>query len=361
MIDELVLRENGLLEDKPTEEATTTEEVKEEAVNTSETKEEEIHTEEKKEEEKPTEPINVEETPSKVKIDYKNWLEENEENLYTFLKEKNTDYNSLDAEKLAEIKIRKDNPNLSDEDVKAELADKYGVGVNKLSEDLDDYSDLEEAEAKEQVRLAKAHNKELDRLSRNLRKDAPAYAKEFEEGKGNVTLPDFEFELPKVESAKPEEIVDVFLQEQEKQHKEHTEKVWQPLVEKEVSELSEITTDVTIENGDNKEVITVKYSLSDEDKQNFKQKMNGYVSDEYDNRVYVNEKGEADYKRFFQSKAKEMYVDKIVAVAVKEATTKIKSDIYKKEFVNYTDDVKDVAPNGQKDDIENFLLNRQRN
>lgn len=361
MIDELVLRENGLIEEETSEQTATTEQTTEEVASTEQPTAETTTTEEGINTTEETVTEQVEEKPSKVKVEYKSWLEENEKNLFTYLKEKNTDYGSLDADKLAELKIRKDNPNLSDADVKAELAERYGIGQQKLSENIEDYNDLDEDEAKELVKEAKAHNKELDKLARNLRKDAPTYAKEFEEGKGSITLPDFEMELPNVEKAKPEEIVDVFLQEQEKQQKEHTEKVWQPLVKKEVSELSEITTDITIQNGDNKEVITVKYSLSEEDKKAFEDKMNGYVSDEYDNRVYVNEKGEADFKKFFHSKAKEMYVDKIVAVAVREATTKLKTDIYKKEFVNYTDEVRDVAPSGQKDDIENYLLNRQRN
>ena len=94
------------------------------------------------------------------------------------------------------MQLKKANPHLSDEDIKEELADKYGIGLQKLSENIDDYAD--DVELKE----AKAYNKQLDKLSRQLKKDAPLIAKEFEDYKQTLNLPEFEFELPKIEKGK---------------------------------------------------------------------------------------------------------------------------------------------------------------
>lgn len=359
-IDELILRE--LEGEAPTE--TNTEEVavtteasgvSEEMVKPAEQDVEAASTEDKKVlKAEETEGVEENKVLDKHKIDYHQFLSEHEDTFSKYFKEKNTDYTKLSADQLAEMKFKKDNPTLSDEDIKEELSDKYGIGLERKSENADDY------DSDEDLKEAKDFNKNLTKAQRELKKDAPKFAQEFEESKAVISLPDLEIDLPNVE-VNPEEFVREYIEQSTTKAKDHTEKVWQPLVEKEVSELSEIILEIAVENGDNKEVIPVKYSLSESDKQAFKEKMNGYIADDYDNRTYVNEKGEADLKKFFSAKAKEMYVDKIIAVAVREATTKLKSDIYKKEFVNYTDEVRDVAPTGQPDDVENFILNRQRN
>lgn len=274
------------------------------------------------------EPVKEDVVPEKIKVNYNEWLTQHEQTISKYLTEKNTDYKSLDPEKLAELKFRKDNPNLTEEDIREELADKYGIGLSKMSEDLDDYED--ELELKE----AKEHNKNLAKLQRELKKAAPKFAEEFEQNKYSIELPDFEIDIPKQQYKTQEDIYDEIIQQTETYRQEQ----WIPELKKSVDSFESIKQQIEYEDNGNKVVLDVDYKLSDADKQEIIDEYGDYIVTAKDQEKYQ------DLDGFLKDKAPAKVMSKLLKTVAKEAAARARESFVKNELLNYDDGKQQYTP-----------------
>jgi len=280
----------------------------------------------------PVEEQAVVEAPAKIKVNFKEQFESKEQEIYNYLKEKNTDYSSLKAEDLVTLKFKQANPEFSEEDVKAELADIYGIGVEKIEINIDEMGDEEIAEAK-------LHNKTVDRLQRNLKKEAKQAENYFNEIKQGLQMPDLELELDN--EAKPvadeQGIIQKYEEDYTKQIQEEKEGVWIPEVKRLLKEVDSIKKLVEFDDNGSKVVIEVDYKLTDEEKQQSLQFLSDHIVTPYDRETY------ADVQGLVQGKVAEMNYDKLLKVAIRDAYIKGRTDYVKDKVINYDDKPKTVA------------------
>lgn len=272
-----------------------------------------------------TEPIVEEPKPvEKKKIDYNKFLEENDEVFSKYYQEKNTKYNEMPPDKLAELQIRKANPHLSEEDIKDELADKYGVGATVYSEKDEDYDDPDE------LKEAKRINKETAKLQRQLKKDAPLFAKEFEENKQSITLPEFEMDFEAQQSG--EQLSDEdYIKKFEEQGETYKNDVWIPELKKTLESFESIKEQVEYEDNGNKVVLDVDYQLSNTDKEELLSELQDYIVTGKDRERYQ------DLDGFLKDKAPAKYYQKLMTTVAKEAAAKARASFVKNDLLNYDD------------------------
>jgi len=110
----------------------------------------------------------------------------NEDLVYNYFKQKNTDYNQFSDIDVIKTKIARDNPNWDSEDVELELESKYGavllsdrIDINEIDKDI--YPD----EYKEALKI----NKDIDKAEKLLKRDAKETRVTLEELKNNIELP----------------------------------------------------------------------------------------------------------------------------------------------------------------------------
>lgn len=271
------------------------------------------------------------EEPTKTKIEYKDWLEQNKDTLYNYLKEVNTNYTELPAEEVVKIKIARDNPQWTSQEVEDELADRYGIGLKKKEIDEDSMTDSE-------IEQVNKHNSEVEKAlskgHRLLKKDAKEYAEILEQGKKDINLPEFEFDIPKLEE-KPldpeklnEELVRVA--------NEYKEKEWIPTVKNALKDFNSIKKTVEFDNNGSKVVLDVDYKLSDKEKEELEGYLGDYVSHPSDRR-YIDKDGKADMSAFIADKSQQIYIDSLLKTVAKESAAKAVQDLVKNGLINYED------------------------
>lgn len=294
--------------------------------------------------------------PTKKEIDYKDWLEQNEGTIKTYLDEKSTDYAKLPSEELVRRKIKAENPDFDENDIRDELQDKYGIGLQKR--EIDDEMDIEE-----QAEIRK-ENAEIDKLiskgKRELKKDAGVATKFFEERKGNIELPKFEVDAPQ-----PTETFDPVKYEEEinRQSQEYKEKEWIPQLKSIIEPLESLKEQIDFEDNGNKVVLDVDYKLSKDEKEQILGQLADYKAHPSDSK-YINDKGVADVERFLQDKATELMYKKLLKTACKESYALGRKEFVKKDLVNFDDGVRDRshATNDETDDaVGIWNTNKSRN
>lgn len=244
---------------------------------------------------------------TKKEIDYKSWLETNEETLRQYLNEKNTDYKALPPVELVRRRIQAENPEFTSDDVASELEDKYGVGLTLIEIDEDVMLPEELAEAKRQNR---ATEKEIAKGLRALKSDSAKAVEFFEHNKQSLSLP--KFEIDEVLPAKEEPVsLETYQEQLITQAEEQREKEWIPQIKQVVDPLEALTEQVEYEDNGNKVVLDVTYKLSKEEKDQIQEDLNEYITSARDGK-YVDAQGNADVQRFVEDKAKELHFKKLL-------------------------------------------------
>lgn len=266
----------------------------------------------------------VVESPVK-KIELSKLIEEHEDSIKTYLELKNTDFNSMDPAVLMERKLKSDNPEWSDEDIKSELQDKYGIGLDKKVIDPDEMTDEEIAEAE-------AYNKLIDRGQRLLKKDIKEVRDYFENIKNETKLP--ELELPTEPSGLTIEELEAQIQEQRN--------IWVEQINNASKEVTNITRTIEVEDGENGKVaLTIDYKLSDLQKKAVAEYLHGYTPHQADAEKYLKEDGTPDLVRFMADKAilNEEILDSMLRSVAKEAMAVAREKVVKNNLLNHDDGI----------------------
>ncbi len=273
---------------------------------------------------------------TKEEIEYKDWLNSNEDVLYNFLKEKKTDYTQLSQEELVARKIKAENPEYDANDVKEELQEKYGIGLELKEID-------EDSMTPEEISEAKAHNaevnKQISKGTRALKKDAGLATKFFEEGKQSLELPKFEIE--RKGQAKPDNLftAEDFLEAQSQSLKEEKEKNWIPTLKQVIEPFEGIKKQVEYEDNGNKVLLDVDYKLSKQEKDEVLASLSDYIQQPTDTK-YFDAEGKADVQRFVHDKVAEINLDKLLKTVAKEAAANARKSFVKNDLINFDDGIK---------------------
>lgn len=287
---------------------------------------------------------------TKKEVDYKSFLESNEQTILKYLQEKNTDYSKLDKAEVVRRKIQLENPEFSEEDIQGELEEKYGVGLSKIQIDPNEMTDEEIADAKK-------YNKELDKLARALKKDSSEAVNYFEQLKGTIELPKFEMEeqVEPVNTFSPED----YIKAQEEQIAKDKQERWIPELKKGFEAVSSIKEKVSyIDNGVEVD-LEVDYKLSDNEKAEILGYLSDYIGHPTDSK-YLNQDGTIDVNRFLLDKSEEYNRKKIYKTIAKEAAANARKEFVKNNLVNYSEEARTSvpAPDGSMT-LESYWLNKK--
>lgn len=267
-------------------------------------------------------------TPTPVKLDLSKIVEEHEDSLVKYLEIKRTDFQGMAADKVIERKLREENPDWSDNDIKGELKDRYGIGLEKIEINEDEMTSDEIKEAKENNRL-------VERGERLLKSDAKTAKEYFEKIKSETKLP--ELELPSTQPSEEEYVAG--LQRQLEQQR----KAWVEQVNGASKSVSSIQRTIEVEDGDNGKVaFNIDYKLSDKQKQQVSEYLYDYMAHPKDVEKYVKADGSPDLVRFMADKAilNEEILNSMFRSVAKEAMAVARKSVIKQDLLNHDDGVR---------------------
>lgn len=278
-----------------------------------------------------------EETPAPT-FDRGAWITEHKDDLYNYLSEVNRDYDTMNPEQLVKLKLKKDNPAWTDQEVEQELSELYHVGSDLITIDKMEMLD-------EEIKEAERHNKEVLRAHRLLKTDAKVAQDHFNEYKSKLEIP--EFNLPTGETD-----IDSILAQEEAQYAKQVEEAqntWRGLIDKGVGAVASVTKKITFEDNKSPVEISVDYKLSDKQKADLQANLYDYVAQPGDDKRYVQEDGSIDIEGFVRSQAEKEFFDNILKTALVEYGAMVRKSILK-DRVNYTDEIPTQPSGGGGDD-----------
>jgi len=246
----------------------------------------------------------------------------NEDLVYNYFKQKNTDYNQFSDIDVIKTKIARDNPNWDSEDVELELESKYGavllsdrIDINEIDKDI--YPD----EYKEALKI----NKDIDKAEKLLKRDAKETRVTLEELKNNIELPVSErrwVEQNTLNKASEEASADYTPEELQQIQAD-----WISAVEKGVPEVSEFKFKLGDED--------VSYKITDDEQKQLVDKMKSFNAESYLlERGWLNENGSPNIKKITE----DVYIlennEKIFRSGWTQAKEKAKMDLISKDIKN---------------------------
>lgn len=272
----------------------------------------------------------VQEEPTESQFNVDSWLEENEGTLRTYLEYKNTDFQAMSPEEVVERKLRKDNPEWTEEDIRSELRDKYGLGLTKVDINEDDMTSDEIKEAKEVNRL-------VEQGSRQLKSAAKEAREFFEEEKKSLKAPEINIQTPDVDDY----LQTVLKEEQEKAIKQHES--WKAMVDPSVSKLTTIKRTLTFEDNGAPVELTVDYKLSEKQKEQLAKYLHNYSGHPEADKSYIQEDGSVKIDQFSEDKAALLFHEQMMISALKEYGAKVRASLVKKDLLNHDDGVRNAT------------------
>lgn len=290
------------------------------------------------------EPVKVKD---KVKVSLKDYVEQHQENLNNYFKYKNLDVDNMSSEELVKFKLKQEHPSWSDEDVKDELRDTYGLGLKEkqipedaLDEEIEKISDYNER-IKERIR----------RGERLMKADVEKSKKLLKEEQSKLELPEVELDVEL--DASPEKVIEQYNQQLIEQNTKFIEEVWKPSITEAVSKVGGFKQplEIDVQSGD-KVVSELNYKLTPEQKSTLTDYLSSYQSHPSDEQYIVDkETGEIDFQRFVSDKAMSLFAKDIIKASVKEAVAKVKEKLVKEEMINFQEEPRRVSKSGSNKDF----------
>lgn len=290
------------------------------------------------------EPVKVKD---KVKVSLKDYVEQYQENLNNYFKYKNLDVDNMSSEELVKFKLKQEHPSWSDEDIKDELRDTYGLGLKEkqipedaLDEEIEKINDYNER-IKERIR----------RGERLMKADVEKSKKLLKEEQSKLELPEVELDVEL--DASPEKVIEQYNQQLIEQNTKFLEEIWKPNITEAVSKVGGFKQplEIDVQNGD-KVVSELNYKLTPEQKSTLTDYLSSYQSHPSDEQYIVNkETGEIDFQRFVSDKAMSLFAKDIIKASVKEAVAKVKEKLVKEEMINFQEEPRRVAKTGSNKDF----------
>ena len=290
------------------------------------------------------EPVKVKD---KVKVSLKDYVEQYQDNLNNYFKYKNLDVDNMSSEELVKFKLKQEHPSWSDEDIKDELRDTYGLGLKEKQ--------IPEDALDEEIEKINDHN---ERIKERIRRGERLMKADVEKSKKLLKEEQSKLELPEVEldvelDASPEKVIEQYNQQLIEQNTKFLEEIWKPNITEAVSKVGGFKQplEIDVQNGD-KVVSELNYKLTTEQKSTLTDYLSSYQSHPSDEQYVVNkETGEIDFQRFVSDKAMSLFAKDIIKASVKEAVAKVKEKLVKEEMINFQEEPRRVAKTGSNKDF----------
>jgi hypothetical protein len=246
----------------------------------------------------------------------------------------------LDSDNVLKLKLKFENPDLTDAELQDEFDSRYGVEQPDIDEDLDDPADIEKAK--------KRYEREVSAMERLKKKDLKEAKSFLQEKKQEIVLPDIQSSKTQQQEAQGQEVDEVAIKEYRDKYLNSIPKTIDEIVGFESkykdSELEFNTT----------------YVIDANEKQALKDKMENFTLQDYFVPRYINEEGNFDT----ESIAHDLYVlenfDKIVEAHVSQAVNQAKAMFVKGlKNANFQESVSRSLPDEQKakqDEMVNFFF-----
>jgi hypothetical protein len=246
----------------------------------------------------------------------------------------------LDADSILKLKMKQENPELTEDEVEEEFNFKYGVQEPDIDEDLDTPEEI----AKEKKRFER-EKLNMERLKKKDVKEAKDFLNSKKE---EIVLPDIQTSKTQQQEAQGQEVDEVAIKEYRDKYISSIPKTIDEIVGFESkykdSELEFNTT----------------YVIDANEKQALKDKMENFTLQDYFVPRYINDEGNFDT----ESIAHDLYVlenfDKIVEAHVSQAVNQAKAMFVKGlKNANFQESVSRSVPDEQKakqDEMVNFFF-----
>jgi len=246
----------------------------------------------------------------------------------------------LDSDNVLKLKLKFENPDLTDAELQDEFDSRYGVEQPDIDEDLDDPADIEKAK--------KRYEREVSAMERLKKKDLKEAKSFLQEKKQEIVLPDIQSSKTQQQEAQGQEVDEVAIKEYRDKYISSIPKTIDEIVGFESkykdSELEFNTT----------------YVIDANEKQALKDKMENFTLQDYFVPRYINDEGNFDT----ESIAHDLYVlenfDKIVEAHVSQAVNQAKAMFVKGlKNANFQESVSRSVPDEQKakqDEMVNFFF-----
>ena len=246
----------------------------------------------------------------------------------------------LDTDGILKLKLRYENPELTEEELNDEFQSRYGVDEPDIDEDLDDASDIDKAKKK--------YEREKSAMER-LKKKELKEAKDFlQEKKKEIVLPDIQKSAPRQQQDGSNEAEEVAIKEFRDKYLNAI-----PATIDEIVGFESKYKDSELE-------FNTTYVIDANEKASLKEKMENFTLQDYFMPRYINEKGDFDTEAI----AHDLYVlenfDKIVEAHVSQAVNQAKSMFVKGlKNANFQESVSRRLPDEQQakqDEMVNFFF-----
>jgi hypothetical protein len=246
----------------------------------------------------------------------------------------------LDTDGILKLKLRYENPELTEEELNDEFQSRYGVDEPDIDEDLDDAADIDKAKKK--------YEREKSAMER-LKKKELKEAKDFlQEKKKEIVLPDIQTSAPR---------------QQQEGSNEAEEAAIKEFRDKYLNAIPTTIDDIVgfeSKYKDSELEFNTTYVIDANEKAALKEKMESFTLQDYFMPRYINEKGDFDTEAI----AHDLYVlenfDKIVEAHVSQAVNQAKSLFVKGlKNANFQESVSRRLPDEQQakqDDMVNFFF-----
>jgi hypothetical protein len=248
------------------------------------------------------EDIPIAELPDESKEIYEILKAGKVDELYEYMSKSRADYSSLSTADLLAIKLKQDNPKMSDEDIKDILVHDYQVGYELTEEDKDNMSPRELAEWERNKKNADIRAR---RDAENMRDALEASKKELI--------------LPKIETIKPVvgEDPNAITEEQIAQAQE----AWELEVDTKLPSTKEFSFEISV--GDEGEKIATAFKLEGAQEEAVKQSLKS---------VYEPGDEKLPFEQLVEKHTFKLFGKQILAAAVKDAVAKAKETFVEKEL-----------------------------
>lgn len=244
-----------------------------------------------------------------------------EDLVYDYLIQKNTDYNQVNDLDIIKGKIASDNPDWDEDDIQLEIEAKYGAGITSEKINLEEIDkDLYPEEYKEAVKI----NKEIERSEKLLKRDAKETRSFLEKNKNELSLPTPEKRLIDQIKESNKSVEQPAISEADIQRMQQE---WVAAVERDVPNVSEFKFKLGDED--------VSYKITQDEQKQLVDKMKTFNAESYlVERGWVNEDGTANLKRITE----DVYIlennEKIFKSGWTQSKEKAKMDLISKDIKN---------------------------
>ena len=246
----------------------------------------------------------------------------------------------LDTDGILKLKLKYENPELTEDEIDDEFQSRYGVDEPDIDEDLDDASDIDKAKKK--------YEREKAAMERLKKKDLKE-AKDFlQEKKKEIVLPDIQTSTPQQQQAVSNEAEEAAVMEFRNKYLQAI-----PSTIDEIVGFESKYKDSELE-------FNTTYVIDANEKASLKDKMENFTLQDYFMPRYIDEKGDFDTEAI----AHDLYVlenfDKIVEAHVSQAVNQAKSFFVKGlKNANFQESVSRRLPDEQQasqDEMVNFFF-----